>query len=305
MKKMRAAAAIRTNKWTDEERRLLAVLQPVFGRDIYVVFHDRPDDLTLPVPVVDISSAWVESRSLTVVPDWGWRCGDYFYYALRSAVPEYDQYWLIEPDVYFTGPAQSFFAAFKDAPEDVLGYKFGPYGRDIRFARGLPGVAHYRSIFAMTRLSGRAVDRLFLQRQKLSQQTVRTPTYPNDEIFVCSMAAKDEKLSCGQLETYAPDWFAGVQFATDPDLLIDEVAADCPEGRVLHPVRSKDAFKKAVAKRLSGNASIAIKLRKSLDCLSLTDLTEIGDMASAEIHSTLNRLYLKSVRHGRRTTGRK
>jgi len=302
MKKMRAAAAIRTNKWTDEERRLLAVLQPVFGGDVFVVFHDRPEGLTLPVPVVDVSSAWVESQKLTVVPDWGWRCGDYFYYALRAAVPEYDQYWLIEPDVYFTRPAQSFFSAFEAAPEDVLGYDFGPFTRDMRFTRGLPGVAHHRALFAMMRLSGRALDRLFLQRQKLSRQVIGQDQYPNDEIFVCSMAANDKRLSCGRLEDYAPSWFDSVQFATEPDLLVEHVAAGYPEGRVLHPVREKDVFKKAVAKRLSSNVSILIRLRKSLDYMTKEDLKEIGDMASEEIHATLNRLYLKRTRHGRRAS---
>ena len=87
---MRTLAAIRTNKWGEDEERVLGQLRPAFGDDLVVVFHDRPADLGLPLAVVDLTRGWVARQGLGIVPDWGWRCGDYAHYAARAAFPGFD-----------------------------------------------------------------------------------------------------------------------------------------------------------------------------------------------------------------------
>lgn len=287
---MAAVAAIRTNRWTEEEERLLAALRPIFGADLVVVFHNRPDDLHPPAEVVDISDNWLAAHGLAHVPDWGWRCGDYFYYALREARPAFDHYWLIEPDVHFTSPPADFFARFADAGEDILGYRLGPFAQDIRFTRGAPGLAHYQAIFALTRFSGRALDRLFVQRQALAAGPVSVRNYPNDEIFCFSHGIADAGLSWGRLEDHAPDWFAGVQFAGDPDLLYDQLAASAAPGRVFHPVRGRESFKRALGQRLSGNTGVLMKMRDALDLLDDADVAEIAGIAGDRILTAINAL---------------
>lgn len=284
---MKALAAIRTHKWTEEEDRLLAQLRSAFGADVAVVFHNRPADLVPPAPVVDLTTDWVTGQGLTLVPDWGWRCGDYSYYRLREAEPDYDYYWLVEPDVHFTSDARDFFARFAGATEDVLGYRLGPFPQDIRFTRGLTGVAPNRAIFALTRFSGRALDRLIGLRRAMGPQA-SARTYPNDELFAFSHVAAAADLTSGQLETYAADWFENVQFDTDPDILID-MALTAPAGRVLHPVRGRDAFKAALGRRLAARTGFLTRMRGSLDLLSDADMDDIVGTAADELRRALRR----------------
>ncbi len=265
---MRTLAAIRTNRWTEEEERLLGRLQAAFGGDVAVVFHNRPGAVMPPVPVIDIDTAWVARNGLVAVPDWGWRCGDYSYYALRQARPDYDTYWLIEPDVHFTSDPTDFFAAFDADSRDALGYRLGPFEAENRFTRGMPGVRHHRAIFALTRFSGRAIDRLFTARRASADARVGPRDYPNDEIFAFSHVAADAAMTFGTLESVMPDWFRGVQFATDPDLLHDQLQGSATPGRVFHPVRGRAGFVAALAKRMAGNAGIAQKMRWQLMALT-------------------------------------
>ncbi len=279
---MRILAAIRTNRWTEEEERLLARLTEAFGTDVVAVFHNRPADVTPPVPVIDINDAWLQSAGMAHVSDWGWRCGDYFYYALRQARPDFDAYWLIEPDVHFTSDPSAFFAAFADDGTDALGYGLGPFARDIRFTRGMPGIAHHRAIFAMTRFSGRALDRLFALRQKMAGERITPRDYPNDEIFTFSHVVADPDLTTGRLEARCPGWFDGAQFATDPDLLHDLLVPSATPGRVFHPVRSRAAFVRALAKRITGNVSIVARMRFQVAALTDTEAEAVA-LATAEI----------------------
>lgn len=301
---MSSIAAIRTNRWGDEEERLLAALRPVFGRDLAIVFHARPPGVTPPVDVVDIADDWVARQGLALVPDWGWRCGDYFYYALRAARPDYDHYWLIEPDVHFTAAAADFFGRFAAADEDVLGYALGPFEREIRFTRGLPGLAHHRAIFALTRFSGRALDRLADRRRRINAGPVSVRDYPNDEIFAFSHAVDDSELRCGRLEDRAPDWFEGVQFAPDPDLLFDAVAATAPAGKVLHPVRGRESFKRSLGRRLAGSTGILMRMREAVDLLDDGDIEDIAAASADHVRQAISRLRRqRKLRHRRRAGG--
>lgn len=287
---MSSIAAIRTNRWGEEEVRLLARLAPVFGDDLAVVFHDRPAGVMPPAGVVDIGDEWAEANGFALVPDWGWRCGDYAYYALRAARPGYDFYWLIEPDVHFTSDAGAFFERFRHASDDVLGHALAPFDRDIRFTRGLPGMAHFRAIFALTRFSGRALDRLAGIRRGLNRAPVSMRDYPNDEVFAFSCAMADPALTCGRLDDRAPDWFEQTQFAPDPDLLYDAVAGAARPGKVMHPVRGRDGFKRALGTRLAANTGILMRMREAIDLLDDGDIDDIAAVAADHVRQSLSRL---------------
>lgn len=295
---MRTIAAIRTNKWTEEEERLLAALRPSFGEDVVVVFHDRPAGVTPPAAVIDVNAQWVLQQGLALVPDWGWRCGDYFYYALRGARPDYDFYWLVEPDLHFTSPPADFFAAFALADDDALGYQLGPFRQDIRFARGLPGMDHHRAIFALTRFSGRALDRLFDLRRRQAEGHVSTRDYANDELFCFSHVVADGTLRCGRLEDYAPEWFEGSQVTPDPDLLYDLVVAQAPVRKIVHPVRSRANYVRALAKRLASNTGILMRIREAIDALSVAEVEEVVQQAASQHRDAI--MGIKSLRARRR-----
>lgn len=296
---MRAIIAIRTHRWTEEEERLLAALRTVPGHDLAVVFHNRPADLTPPLDVVDIGAPFLRGNGLRVVPDWGWRCGDYFYYALRKARPGYSHYWLIEPDVHFMGDAAEFFGRFADVEADALGLNIMPFSANTAFARGLTGIARYQAIFALTRLSGRAIDRLLALRQDYGKKTRTARFYTNDELFTFSHVVADPELTHRDFKEIAPDWFEGARFAPSPDILIDllKPAAD-GGGRLYHPVHGRASFKRALAARLSAGNAFLRNVRESIGALSDEDLDEVAERVADAMKSELKR-WNRAVRpHG-------
>ena len=284
---MRQVAAIRTHRWGDEEDRLMQTLAPVFGEDLVVVFQNRRRSLRLPLQSVDATTAWAVSSGLRAVPDWGWRCGDYFYYALRQAKPDFDYYWLIEPDVVFIGETADFFRRFDGATEDALGKGYRRYEEDIPFTRGLPGVDHYKAIYPLTRMSGRAIDMLRARRIAYGQGQVGNRFFSNDEIFTFSNVSAEPGYHAAALEQFAPDWFAGASFDTNPTVLLEALLADPPVNKVLHPVRSRYEFKRAIAARLASNTGFLRRMRYSLTHLSDEDFNEILSDATDELRRSL------------------
>lgn len=293
---MRVMAAIRTHEWGEEAARLQARLAPVFGGDLAVVFHNRPSGVVPDLPVIDVNDAWAAGQGLARVADWGWRCGDYAYYALRQARPGYDAYWLIEPDVHFTSEASGFFSCFAKDDADALGYRLGRFAGRSRFADGLGGIEPYQAIFALTRLSGRAIDRLLPLRRALSTGTVSEKTFPNDELFVFSHLSADPDIRLARIEDSAGDWFDGVQFAPDPDLLFDVVAPGAAPGRVWHPVRSREAYMRALAGRLAAGTGVLFRSRGGLRALADTELQTITAMASERMLAAMRALQQRGGR---------
>lgn len=287
--------AIRTHRWSEDEVRLLEALQPTLWPHVAVVFHNRPKGLQ-PVPqVVDINQNWLAAEGLRRVPDWGWRCGDYFYYALRKAFPNYSYYWLVEPDVHFTSDPAAFFAKFLDVHADALGYQLGPLRGASRFARGMPGYSHYQAIFALTRFSGRALDRLLQERRTQAAAPIPTRDYANDEVFAFSFTKAQKDLGCGRLEDWAPDWFDGVQFATNPDLLLEVIQAKAPPQRLFHPVRGRKTFAPALAARLAGNTGFLARYGEALTHHTPDEVEAIAALAADQLRHALAKARQKAL----------
>ncbi len=295
---MRTLAAIRTHRWTEAEDRLLAQLRAAFGDDVCVVFHDRGPDATPPCEVVDLTADWVKAQGLRVTRDWGWRCGDYFLYALRAAKPGYDHYWLVEPDVFFSGDSVAFFEQFTHIDTDLLGLDPAPIDKDHRFTTSMPEMAHWGAIFAMTRISGRAIDWLKPLRVVNGTIVVGQLRFANDEAFIYSHAMADDDITVGNLRDHAPDWFEGAQFATAPDVLIDVVQAR-PEllNKVMHPVHCKQTLKGEIAKRASDRQGFLGNIGESWDHMNAADLEDIAD--------TIRERSLRALRQARRSWRKK
>jgi hypothetical protein len=291
---MTTLAVIRTHRWDEDTARLCAQLQPVFGDDVAVVFHNRPADIVPPIRVADIDMGWLLDNGLRVINDWGWRCGDYFHYRARSAFPGYDHYWLIEPDVYFTGPHQRFFKAAEAFSQDVLGVAIEPYKLDHRFTRGMPDIPLFRSIFALTRFSGRAIDALFAKRRDYAQSAVVQRYYANDEIFCFSHAMADPTLTCESLSKLLPRWVDPRTLTTDPDMLLELLNGHTAPG-VFHPVRGRASFARAVAARIAQNTHFLVKIGPSLGCLSDAELEAIAADAAARCLEVLRKSRLDGL----------
>lgn len=292
---MRQVIGIRTHRWGEEEERLLAQLKGAFPGDIAVVFHNRPDGLSVPLDVVDIDGTWVDANGLRAIPDWAWRCGDYFYYALRAAKPDYDFYWLVEPDVYFSSDPTDFFARFSALTTDALGSDIKPYVADIPFTRALGGLKPYQAIFPLTRFSGRALDDLFARRQAYSRTDAGKRTFANDEIFCFSNMVASEVHVTDSFESHTPDWFSNRLFATNPTLMLDAVRKDVGPKQICHPVRSRAAFLSAVAVRLAANDGFLRKMRSSLSQLTDAEVTEIVTTSASLLRKSLEEYRVPGV----------
>lgn len=283
---MSTLVAIRTHRWDEDAERLFAQLHPLLGERLVVVFHNRPAGLELPLPVIDINDDWLAANGLRHVEDWGWRCGDYFLYALRAARPEFDFAWLIEPDVWFAGDPAPFFAAAAAAPQDLLGVQLLPMNPAHRFGKGLKGFELWKAIFALTRFSGRAADRLFALRRDYSAQKRGARFHTNDETFCFSNLMADPGFTVGSLAELLPGWNLPETMRTDPDILFDTIRA-LPGPGVFHPVRGRASFQRAVAARLANNIGFLPAMAPSLARLQEDEIAAIAADTTARLVAAL------------------
>lgn len=293
---MKQIFGIRCHTWGVAEERLHAELGSA-GIEAVPVFHDTGKH---PVPqgATAINDELLGAMDLRIVPDWGWRCGDYALYALRLDRSGYDYYWLIEPDVFLKGDVAEFVAQFSDAKEDLLGLDPSRLGvADHLFARRLKGLEHWKATFALTRMSARLVDRLYELRIADSEEEINPRLQPNDELFCYSHTNSLDGYDFGNLRTYAPEWFKHDLFATDPDMLRDWLANDeAIERGIFHPVREKEQFLKILAERMTFRARTLRKMAPSIARLSDGDVLRAKELASKVFEDSL----LQARRIGRR-----
>ena len=191
-------------------------------------------------PKVAFDHATLARLGLYAHQNCGWRCGDYCYYVTREARPDYDHYWLLEPDVRIhAGRLAEFFAPLARVPADLLAAQYGPrsdlwgWTRTIA-ASGLPA---YGCLYPITRLSGRAIDALLVLRRAWSAdgRMATALDWPNDEAFTAS-ALTAGGFVCRDLNADSPRYTAqsfGVMAVVDYDLVLESP----PNGLIYHPVR--------------------------------------------------------------------
>ncbi|MEL6582912.1 MAG: component of SufBCD complex [Pseudomonadota bacterium] len=281
---MTTVCGIRTHHWTEEEERALAALEPVFGDDLYAVIDTRRGVPKTPVATVTLDNDWLKERGLATLPDWGWRCGDYALYALYEANPDADFFWLIEPDVYFSGGPARAFEVFAQADHDVLAVHYGKPMRPGRFSRGLPeGMAPIEGQFGLVRFSNAAVKYLFEARKEYCKIRNSGRFFTNDECFCFSYLSAQTDFTGADLKDVYPDGFERSNFTRDPDIFFDALEGTAPVGSVWHPVRSKEAFIKGLAKRIAGASGFIRRMGPSLSHLSTEDHIAIADAAKAQL----------------------
>jgi hypothetical protein len=300
---MRQVVAIRTHQWGEAEERLRAQLQPVFGDDLCVVFHNRPATLVPPIPVVDLTDGWLREQGLRILRDYGWRCGDYFLYALRQARPGYGHYWLVEPDVFFAGDPAAFFARADTVDGDLAGVRPAKLKPNHRFAREMDGLAPWKAVFALTRMSAQAVDYLHAVRKEYSDRPIQQRYFANDETFCYSHIVAAANLTIADLAVAVSDWFAGDHFHADPDILIDAVIGSIGPD-VFHPVRTRAAFVRSVVGRAVASMTYLRPMRDSLALLSDEDIAKLcGDLAISTEHAIKHLIARRNATTPRRSDG--
>jgi len=245
----RLCVGIRTHRFGQAEQDLYRSLSHYFPQnDIFIVVDETRGVVDVPPIYNKIGFSRDSLNQLSLFgqdPKIGWLCGDYFYYFLHEHIRA-DAYWLIEPDVRFTFKnVDEFFRLFELERADVLLTKFGrrqPQWPWYRTALQISD-AVYGCAFPLSRLSGRAIELLLRERQKLSANLLEHDSagknYPNDEAFVATASMK-MGLSCVSLSDQYKNIFT--HFSVYFPYLWPGAEKDIPVGKVVHPALIESDF---------------------------------------------------------------
>ena len=213
---------------------------------------------------VAFDAAVLDAAGLYAHPACGWRCGDYFFAVVRAAHPDYEQYWLIEPDVRInTADLRGFLERFGCLEADLLAPQFGPRGPQWGWTRTAvaAGLAPYGCVFPIVRLSGRAIDHLAAARRGMGADPAlaNADGWPNDEAFTASVLMAGG-FACADLKAGAP-CYDTVTLGVGAVVDFGVIEAKPPDEMIYHPVRDFGAWLEAAEARVAAYTSTAVGLR--------------------------------------------
>ena len=185
----------------------------------------------------------------------GWRCGDYCYYVARQARPDCDFYWLIEPDVRIhTADLGGFFKQFAASGADLLAAQYGARDGTWGWSRTIAplGLQPFGCLYPITRLSGRAIDRLYEVRRAHSADPAiaERDAWPNDEAFTASVLTAGG-FDCSDLNNGDITCYTGRTLAVTAVVDYAQVEAQPADGLIYHPVRDFDSWLASADKRIT------------------------------------------------------
>lgn len=247
----KAAFAIRTHKFSDNEKYLYDYVAKYFGKDnTFIACRNNSEDIKIPVGYNHFffnEKKLLNETGLYFHNDWGWRCGDYFYYALNKFLKGYEYIWLSEPDIYFCNEnANDFFKTFEQLDCDFLTKGYGTAGPNLFFfntSKVLDGTP-MSCIFPITRLKTSVINVLFEERIRLSETFINKKNdpnlYPNDEIFIATTLKRmNYSIQNIDLSTYFD--FRLFTVNEDDAMTLDDASA-IKGDFIIHPVVEKSIF---------------------------------------------------------------
>ncbi len=215
----REVICLRTNFYDVFTENFVHDLIQSSGRDVVIIADERRGAFLTPKHIRKIS---LDTEALNVLspPDAGWRCGDYTLYMAASQLPNYDYYWIIEPDVRIhTGNLRSFFdgvgtTAQADfvTPWFVIASSSWYWFNSIKPFYPTP----YNCMLQVCRFSRAAALKLHKQRTVLTDNFISAGLpeehWPNDEAFV-GAALKEGNMRIADFKEHAPEFRTGDSFS--------------------------------------------------------------------------------------------
>jgi hypothetical protein len=256
---------LRCHGFSEAEERVLSSAKSYFSKnDILVVADERnrPISMESGLNKLPLTNEVIENLKLLAHPNAGWLCGDYSYYVAYQARPDYDFYWLCEPDVYFSyDNSADFFSKFETNFADFLAPRFSKRNDTWLWTKRARLLSDrvFGCIFPLSRISNRAVCHLLNARANLRDSLARQQginrKWPNDESFVCTVLVRDG-FACEDLGRTVK--IRESQFSFNNPILLDSLLDKPYLNTVLHPVLSRDLFisrcRKAFANKLQTKA---------------------------------------------------
>ena len=193
-KKRKVAVLIRTHFYNEALRNLALRITQEAEVEVLFAVDERSQEVSLPdgFKKISLNNRIIEEMAILNVPDSGWRCGDYFLYAARRLHPEYDFFWMIEPDVYLNFQNLSeFFGLFElESIVDIIAAEISVPEENWFWRFGMNQLGYtdvMRCFYPLIRISSRAIDYLYECRKsmtekfKLKSDVLSAHHWPNDE----------------------------------------------------------------------------------------------------------------------------
>jgi hypothetical protein len=246
----RVALLIRTH-YVDERLRAFVDQAAADGRfDVYAVADETSEVLDFgDAPKISLTGETITELGLyDQAPKAFWRCGDYALYAARKALPQHDAFWMIEPDVRLRSERPCDVLARFPGPDqaDLLAGRLRPAEADWDWGVTMQGEAGtiWRCLFAVVRLSARAIDLLYEERRALSVARIAMgadpKTWPNDEAFVATTLAR-HGMALHDLNAFG-QVYDDIGFSYWFPVSERELETTGREGWIYHPVLSGQAY---------------------------------------------------------------
>jgi hypothetical protein len=246
----RTALLIRTH-FADEPLRAMAERLSAEGVfDVFILADESKEALDFgALPKISLTGDTISELGLyDGLQNLFWRCGDYGLYAARRELPDYDGFWMIEPDARIRSEQPSeLLARYPSCSEvDFLAGRLKPADGDWDWAKTMdPSEGPiWRCLFSLVRLSAPAIDALMAARRRASLlhwARARSPeAWPNDEAFVATTLAR-QGYACRDLNDFGQVYDeAGYSFWLP--ISEHELQASGRDGWIYHPVLSGQAY---------------------------------------------------------------
>lgn len=276
---------LRTSFFNSSCSELLDNFSGLPGKDIVVCADESKGFVdTGTYPKVRMGLKSIDRLGLYRHPKSSVYCGDYFYYHVLQKYPDYDYYWMLEPDVYFDfHSVNDFFSSFINNEYDYLAMHFGK--RDEKWPQYKKISAYfpraYGGAFFLTRISRKALNFIFLARKNISQDMSLecADEWPSDESFVAS-SLMNSGFQCGDFNHVANGVYSTKgTFGVGWPWLYEDVASGRPSNLVYHPVFFLDEYIVRLKKHLRGRGMIDESIKRIvLDYYGSSTYQEIIDL---------------------------
>lgn len=253
------------------------------GADVVVVVDERKAVAdTAPFAKISLNDAELAALDLQGLPaDWGWLCGDVWYYAARRHLPDVSHFCLVESDVFFAeNAAKLFVQTVAQHPSDLLAAALGPREAVPKYSKGLrrlgqdPYVGCY---FPVTRCSAQAIDWMLALRRRSIAARIAEKT--NDEALLAA-ATGAGGFVWQSLNDLLPDLFAPATFATNPPHLAEALRRGKATAAVYHPAIELDVMLDRIA---SGDRGYSLhRLRRVRQMANAQELDVIDAALAAK-----------------------
>ena len=199
--------------------------------------------------IITWGARYLQDNRLLFVPDYGWRCGDYPLYVADDFLPDYQDMWLIEPDVHLNfGHQSEFFEYFRGDRSDLAATRVWRMTPEWSwFGTMKPYVSEvFGCLFPIVKISRRAVRHLKSERQRLTAlhlaSGLEDQLWPNDEAF-CTSILKNAGYKVLDLNAMAgTELYNDETFSFIRPHLAERLLRSDKDNKIYHPALSGAGF---------------------------------------------------------------